>query len=105
MTEISTDDNGQESTEIQAEFPWGRETIEIIRNISSKMFDNLCPQEQEMFLVSVKLTTFFLIYTIKPYNTQLKSIQITKFIINKYFFLHTKSICNKVLCIEIEEYF
>lgn len=55
LTEISTDDNGQESTEIRAEFPWGQETIETIHNVSTKMFDNLDPAVQETFLVSIKL--------------------------------------------------
>jgi len=54
LTEISIDDNGQESTEIRAEFEWGQETIETIRNINTKMFDSLEPGEQEMFLVSSK---------------------------------------------------
>lgn len=54
MTEISTDDNGQESTEIRAEFAWGQETIETIRNVNTKMFDHLDPAEQEMFFVSIK---------------------------------------------------
>lgn len=54
LTEISIDDNGQESTEIRAEFEWGQETIETIRNVNTKMFDSLEPAEQEMFLVSSK---------------------------------------------------
>lgn len=54
LTEISTDDNGQETTEIRAEFEWGQETIETIRNVNTKMFDSLEPAEQEMFLVSVR---------------------------------------------------
>jgi len=54
LTEISVDDNGQESTEIRAEFEWGQETIETIRNVNTKMFDSLEPVEQEMFLVSSK---------------------------------------------------
>ncbi|XP_025416295.1 DNA polymerase subunit gamma-2, mitochondrial isoform X2 [Sipha flava] len=53
LTEILIDENGQESTEIRAEFPWGQETIETIRNISTKMFDNLDPLEQEMFIARV----------------------------------------------------
>lgn len=53
LTEILTDDNGQETTEIRAEFEWGQETIETIRNVNTKMFDSLEPAEQEMFLVSV----------------------------------------------------
>jgi len=54
LTEISIDDNGQESTEIRAEFEWGQETIETIRNVNTKMFDSLEPAEQEMFLGSSK---------------------------------------------------
>ncbi|KAL5233152.1 hypothetical protein ACI65C_000562 [Semiaphis heraclei] len=53
LTEISTDDNGQESTEIRAEFEWGQETIETIRNVSTKMFDSLEPAEQDIFLSRV----------------------------------------------------
>lgn len=55
LTEISTDENGQESTEIQAEFVWGQETIETVRNVGTKMFDSLDPTEQEMFLVSIHI--------------------------------------------------
>jgi len=54
LTEISIDDNGQESTEIRAEFEWGQETIETIRNVNTKMFESLEPAEQEIFLVSSK---------------------------------------------------
>lgn len=53
LAEISVDNNGQESTEIRAEFPWGQETIETIRNLNTKIFDNLDASEQEMFLVSI----------------------------------------------------
>lgn len=57
MTEISTDNNGQESTEIRAEFAWGQETIETIRNVGTKMFDNLNSVDEEMFLVSAHITS------------------------------------------------
>ncbi|VVC44256.1 Anticodon-binding [Cinara cedri] len=53
LTEICTDDNGLESTEIRAEFPWGQETIETIHNVNTKMFDNLDLVEQETFLARV----------------------------------------------------
>lgn len=72
LTEICTDDNGQESTEIRAEFPWGQETIETIHNVSTKMFDNLDPADQETFLVSVELW----ISTLCLYNwAQVKFVQ------------------------------
>jgi len=68
LTEILTDDNGQETTEIRAEFGWGQETIETIRNVNTKMFESLEPAEQEMFLVSVRRQNsipFFLCMTIQ----------------------------------------
>lgn len=68
MTEILTDDNGHESTEIRAEFPWGQETIETIRNISTKMFDNLDPVEQETFLVCIVMSLSTIKYKITIFN-------------------------------------
>ncbi|XP_050425367.1 DNA polymerase subunit gamma-2, mitochondrial-like isoform X4 [Adelges cooleyi] len=50
LTEISTDDTGQECTEIRAEFDWGQETIETISNVGSKFFDKLDPTDREKFL-------------------------------------------------------
>lgn len=70
MTEILTDDNGQETTEIRAEFEWGQETIETIRNVNTKMFDNLEPAEQEMFLVSVKHQNIVPFFCVRLYSVQ-----------------------------------
>ncbi|XP_050523559.1 DNA polymerase subunit gamma-2, mitochondrial [Daktulosphaira vitifoliae] len=53
LTEILTDESGQEYTEIKVEFDWGQETIETIRNIGTKLLDKLDPTNQELFLAKV----------------------------------------------------
>jgi hypothetical protein len=87
LTEISIDDNGQETTEIRAEFEWGQETIETIRNINTKMFDSLEPAEQEMFLVSIERPNSIplLLFVVCDYAVNNKLLLITILNINSIF--------------------
>lgn len=80
MTEILTDDNGHETTEIKAEFPWGQETIETIRNISTKMFENLDLADHETFLVCMLCSYLYLVcsYYLSNIKINMPNVPATK---------------------------
>lgn len=51
LAEIQVDDNKMEFTDIRAEFEWGVESIEVIKNVTHRWFESLSDDDRKHFEV------------------------------------------------------